>query len=330
MTRRAGLEQRPVREPDHVLPTAIRTKYGTVEDVACRIYLPDSVMERPYLAFDPSSEQLGILTVPEFSFEGNLDSGLQKVHARAETVFTEGWRYHGHTPDIVQTTLPGEPWDLQITITHGHEQEDALIRQGVFWLTPNPLLFRALVINLGAVEVRFGYEKPGRDTLSPSELVAEFNDLEPELLESAIKQLDDLLLVASLATRHPCVCRGWRVQTDSSESRIYRSRVAAPRLKKISQQETLIDTPEFESFINHAYGNFRQHPARESIAQSINHLLRADQGTLEASFFSLFSSLETLITSYRSSSGLFPVVHVSVNAPNGVSTERGWRGRRRD
>jgi hypothetical protein len=283
-------------------------------------------MERPYLTFEPSAEQLGVLAVPEFSFEGKVESHDQNIQVRADTIFTEGWKQHRLSPDVVQNILPGEPWDLQIAITQGPKQDDALIRHGVFWLTSNPLLSPALIINrshtgevkiekvrelsfqLAVTEVRFcrqfRYEQLEDGTLSSSELVAEFDELEPKLLQSAVEQLDDFLLVTSLATRHPCVCRGWRVQTDNADRRTYRSRVAAPRPKKIGQQEILIDPSDFKEFISHAYATFRQHPAHDPMSQAINHLVRADEGILEPRFFSLFSALETLITNHRSSSGL--------------------------
>lgn len=70
MLRRAGLRRDIQREPDHVLRTDIRTPHGALGNVLCRVYLPHSVMDRPYLHFEPTQDQLKALTVPEFSVEG--------------------------------------------------------------------------------------------------------------------------------------------------------------------------------------------------------------------------------------------------------------------
>jgi hypothetical protein len=54
MIRRAGIRRQIRREADYVLKTTIKTQYGTIADVLCRIYLPRSVMARPYLHFEPT------------------------------------------------------------------------------------------------------------------------------------------------------------------------------------------------------------------------------------------------------------------------------------
>ena len=55
--------------------------------------------------------------------------------------------------------------------------------------------------------------------LRTSELVAELNEkLERPRLDYLVKELDDTLLLTSLATRHRCVCRGWSFWTANSET----------------------------------------------------------------------------------------------------------------
>jgi hypothetical protein len=335
MIRRAGIRRQIRREADHVLKTTIKTQYGTIADVLCRIYLPRSVMARPYLHFEPTPEQLNALTVPEFSVEGKAEWLGQSIAIRAGTVFTEGWQQNRVSPDIVECTLPGEPWDLEIRKQRAAEAESAPIQQGVFWLTPNMLLSPALLrtvsytgdVNIktahetsfllpcGRVHFRkhFRHQKTSRGSLSSSELVAQFDGpLEPALLGEVVNQLDDLLLLASLATRHKSVCRGWNVHTDNTESLVYRSRLAPPKPRTIGEQETLIDRPDFDDFLLHAYAAFRQSPAHERLRQAINLLLTADEGDLVTSFLKVFAALETIVTFHRETAGLVTILKPEV------------------
>lgn len=327
MIRRAGIRRQIRRQADHVLKTTIKTEYGTVADVLCRVYLPVSVMARPYLHFEPTPEQLDALTVPEFSVEGKAEWQGQSITIRAGTVFTEGWRRNRISPGIVECTLPGEPWDLEIKKERAPESESAPIQHGVFWLTPNKLLSPALLrtasftgdVNVktvhetsfllprGRVSFRkhFRHQQTSQGTLSSSELVAQFDGpLEPALLGELVDQLDDLLLLASLATRHKCVCRGWHVCTENTENIIYRSRIAPPKPRTIGEQETLIDGPEFDAFLVHTYPEFRQSSARERLSQAINLLLTADEGDLVTSFLKVFAALETIVTFHRETASL--------------------------
>lgn len=140
-------------------------------------------------------------------------------------------------------------------------------------------------------------------------MVAQFEGpLEPTLIGEVVEELDDLLLLASLATRHTCVCRGWRLQTDNSERLIYRSRLAAPKPRTIGEQETLIDRPDFDDFLTHAYARFRQNPARERLRQAINLLLTADEGDLVTGFLKVFAALETMVTFHRETAGLVSIL----------------------
>src|SRR5205814_3860292 len=73
---------------------------------------------------------------------------------------------------------------------------------------------------------------------------------------------------------------------------------------KIGVQETLIDDPEFEDFLKHAFFTFRQNAGREALRQVIDLLVTSHEGTLESSFLKCFAALETLVTLYRQSAGL--------------------------
>jgi hypothetical protein len=331
MLRRAGLKRDIRREPDHVLRTDIRTLHGAVNNVLCRVYLPHSVMDRPYLHFQPTQDQLKALTVPEFSVKGKTKWQDGSVVIKAGTVFTEGWEQKDLSPDIVECSLPGEPWDLEIVRSRTAESTETAIARGVFWITPNPLLSPALIrtasytgdvtvktareisFDLSVLKVNFRkyfrHRTTSQGSLASSELVAQFEGpLERGSFNEVVEELDDLLLISSLASRQKCLCRGWRTYTNHTETLTYRSRFAAPSLRRIGQQETLIDRQEFSQFLAQGYKALRGSSARERLRQAVNLLLGADDGDLVTAFLKTFAALETVITFYRESAGLITIL----------------------
>jgi len=319
------------REPDHAVTAKITTPHGNVvPDVPCRVYLPRTVMGRPYLEFDLSESRVGPLTVPEFSVEGHGEIPNGGVSILSDLVLTQGWREERWGSKFVKWMLPGEPWNLEITRIRNKSDKET-IQSGVFWLTPNKLLNPALISlfsHTGAVEMRtareLGFQLPNafvhfrryfdyKDTesavLRTSALVAELGGkLKRASLDELVIDLDDLLLVTSLATRHRCVCRGWTVHADGAETLFYRNRLAVPRAREIGTQETLIDNPNFEDFLRHAFAAFRQNDGREALRQAVDLLVSSQEGTIEASFLKCFAALETLVTLYRRNAGLSTIL----------------------
>jgi hypothetical protein len=319
------------REPDHTVTAKISTPHGNVvPDVPCRVYLPRTVMARPYLEFDLSESQTGPLTVPEFSVEGHGEIPNGAVSIRSNIVLTQGWSREAWGSKFIKCTLPGEPWDLEVTKC-AIESDNSIIHNGIFWLSPNRLLNPGLMSVFsytGAVEMKtarelafqlpaglvhfrthFHHEQKQSVVLRTSELVAELNErLERARLDNFVKELDEILLLTSLATRHRCVCRGWRVWTANCETLFYRNRIAVPKARKIEAQETLIDDPEFDDFLKHAFAAFRQNAGREALRQAMDLLVSSQEGTIESSFLKCFAALETLVTLYRQKTGLSTIL----------------------
>jgi hypothetical protein len=327
MSRRAGLRRVIRRDPDYTVSATITTPHGNVvADVPCRVYLPRSMRGRPYLEFDLAEAQKGPLTVAEFSVRAHAEIPSGVISVRSDIVITQGWSEESWGGKFIRCTMPGEPWDLELTIG-GSASDDDVIQNGTFWLTPNRLLsprLMSLFSPTGAVEMttarelafelpdalvhfrrHFHHEQKKSAVLRTSELVAEVNDkLQRAGLDHFVNELDDILLLTSLATRHRCVCRGWRVAVANCETLFYRSRLAVPKDREISAQETLIDDPEFNDFLKQAFATFRQNDGREALRQAIDLLVSSQEGTIEASFLKCFAALETLVTLYRQSAGL--------------------------
>jgi hypothetical protein len=144
----------------------------------------------------------------------------------------------------------------------------------------------AFQLPAGLVHFRthFHHEQKQSVVLRTSELVAELNErLERARLDNFVKELDEILLLTSLATRHRCVCRGWRVWTANCETLFYRNRIAVPKA-------------------------FRQNAGREALRQAMDLLVSSQEGTIESSFLKCFAALETLVTLYRQKTGLSTIL----------------------
>ena len=331
MSRTAGLRKDMHREPDHIVIAAITTPdRRVVPDVNCRVYLPPTMMEQPYLEFDLSESQSAALIVPEFSMEGRGELAGRMVSIRSEIVITQGWSKESRGSQFIKCTMPGEPWDLEVS-KRATESADSVIQKGTFSLSPNRFLtprLMELFSYTGAIEMKtahelafrlpsglvhfrrhYRHEKKQSAVLRTSELVAELNEeIERGTLDRLIQELDDFLLLTSLATRHTCVCRGWTVGTENCETTFYRNRLAVPRAREIGRQETLIDDPVFKEFVEHAFVSFRQNPGREALRQAMYLVVSSQEATIEASFIKCFAALETLLTLYRDGAGLSTIL----------------------
>jgi hypothetical protein len=307
MSRRAGLRRGMRHSPDYAVSAEITTLHGgVVADVPCRVYLPRTVSGRSYLEFDLSETHRGSLTVPEFSMKGRVETPSGMVSVRSDIVITQGWSAEYQASKFRGCTLPGEPWDLEITKRTAATDDDVL-QNGTFWLTPNRFLnpsLQSLFSHTGEVKIEtarelsfqlsttlirfrryFHHDRTKQGLLTTSELVAEFNEnVDLAHLKSIVEELDDLLLLTSLATRHRCVCRGWILRTEHGETRFYRSSLAVPKPREIEAQETLIDDSEFADFLKHSLSSFRHNNGREALRQAIDLVVSSQDGTIEASF----------------------------------------------
>jgi hypothetical protein len=332
MSRIAGARRTMRREPDHTVSASITTSNGSViPDLNCRVYLPRTVFGRPYFEFDVPEDLRLHLVIPEFSMHGHAQNAGVEISISSEIVLTNGWREERSGTKFIRCVLPGEPWDLEVRVRHSNTPAEVSVHDGVFRLTPNRLLNPALAIGwsyTGEVTVQtarelsfqlptatvrfrryFSHEKASGGTLTTSELVAELSGrIEIAKLKDLVEELDDLLLLVSLATRHRCVCRCWRTYDGATDVRFYRNRLAAPEQKVIRAQETLIDDPDAEDFLKNAFPRFRAHAEREALRQVSDLLVTSYEGTLESSFLKCFAALETLVAIHRRSAKLDPIL----------------------
>lgn len=322
----------PQPKPDFALAARIKTSHGVVENVPCYVHLPRTVMENPHVRFEPNKEQSDNLIVPSFSFEArDIWDRETTVEVRSKTVWASGPTTRRYNSGNAEYSLDGNPWDLEVTQYFPSREPNEGIRNCIFWLTPNMLLSPAVIHELsytGEAKVKtaretsltlsstsltfrkhFRYEEKPVGTLSHSELVAEAHGtLETGSLESVVDQLDDGLLLTSVATRRRCVCRGWQYMEGGRFRRFYRSRLIAPKLKPISVQETLIDVPYFQEFLAQTLPVFRRAQDIARLRYAMYALLSANDGDIETQFLRLFTALETLVSHGCETIGFGPIL----------------------
>ena len=149
-------------------------------------------------------------------------------------------------------------------------------------------------------QFRFIEDENG-DEITFSELVAEFNTEKGALdffENNIMEHLDDFLLLVSFVERSRCVCLGWEITDNEGYTRYYRRNLAIPDLKKPRGFfDALFDLQDFEEFIELAYDRFNGIEVKELIRHAIQYTIAAysTDKTLESSFLSLYTALETLV-----------------------------------
>ncbi len=258
-------------------------------------------------------------------FKGEIETKMQADKVYFKTSSTVYWGQN-----IAETILIGVPSDLKVTtLFQRNVKTDVQNISGNFWLTPSVLLSPAKSIeqsNNGNVKVKtirqfkftlangtalsfdehFRYLKnEDNETVTLTELVAEFELDEQiqdnkEIENNIINQLDDFLMIVSFAERHRCICLGWDFINSESHTKYYRRNLAIPDArKKPSSFEALIDILDFDEFIKQAYGRFIELEPRDLIRQAIQYAIYREDKTIENSFLTLYSAIETLLLYFR-------------------------------
>lgn len=319
------------RNPDYNLRATIRVPHISVKGLLCKIYLPKTITDPITLHFNPTKRQANLLT-PIFEcsvvarirdFSGNRTL-VQSSRTYLEGVSTKAWG-----PHISERFLTGTAADLQVTTTLAKPLARMANKvAGAFWLSPSQLLSPSKMIKYlgdGSAKVttarrfRFAERKfnpltfdfhfrhendaMGHDTTFP-ELVAkyEFPSSGKDTRKDITKLLhgvDDLLLLVSFAERHRIVCVGWNATTEKSILRYYRRDIAIPPLAKEGDSiYPLIDIAQFQGFIRAAYRKFVSTGPNDLFRQALQRSLPHEGQTIEQSFMTLYSSIETLLVCF--------------------------------
>jgi len=317
---------------DYQLLMKINSDNLKIEKVRCKIYLPKRNIDPIKIYFYPTQEQVvSLIKLFEFSIEGEIKNIAGDIIGKVEAtkVYNNGTITENFGSDIVESIFMGEPIDLKISMFSNYESNNSNYNDVntviSFWLTPNILLSPAQLIErsyTGRVEIRtvrrfeftlangiplvfnnhFRYvENPEGDVITFDELVAECTvDSEVNNLEDIIDSLDDFLVIVSFATRQRCICLGWSASNSKEYTRFYRRSLSIPmHTTEPSINDTLVDITQFQSFIDTTYNAFINIEQRVLIRKALQFSISARDKTVESSFTTLYSVLETLVLDYR-------------------------------
>jgi len=316
------------KKENYQLFVTIETGKIRQEKVRCKIYLPERLTEPISLYFFPTEDQVPNLRhVFEFSMRGEIEnlSGALDTRIQAQKVYSVRLSSTDWGPEITEHLLIGKPADLQVIHFLSRDASNSSHKQtGDFWLTPSILLRPAQWISkswTGDVRVetvrqfnfslanglplifdncfRYSRNKDG-DTVTFTELVARYEVQDEENIidieKNVLPFLDDFLLLVSFAERQCCICLGWETVDSKCITEYYRRNLTIPTPKKDEDfDDTLIPLQKFEDFIKKAYARFIEIDQKEHIRQAIQYTIYREGRTVENSFLTLYSAIESLV-----------------------------------
>ena len=313
---------------------------SSVENVLCKVYLPVKVTDSILLAFHPTEEQYRIFDCGNFwrfAVE-SIEEVPEHYVPHHTTNITAQNVYLTHLSNthwgfkVSESRMIAEPIDLKIERFRSPDGVDTPKTFGRFWLTPNKLISPAQSrstsytgeVNIKTVRnIDFTLEnglnldfskrhhyRDGEDNeyISWSELVAnyEFEGKAQNFddVYNSLNDLDDFLRLSSLALRHSCVCVGFDiVNTEGYILDFYRRNISIPPTNE-DRYDELIDIINIKEFLSTTYQKFIELERNDLIRQAINYTIPRENRTIESSFISLYSALETLILYFRRNENL--------------------------
>jgi hypothetical protein len=299
----------------------------------CEVFLPERVTDPIELHFHPTKGQ----TLGAFPFEFSIHGPIKTPSGQTIGRIEANKVYHKHQsrthwgPDVSETILVGEPTDLQIIRdlpTDSTKKQSEKI-ECVFWLTPSKVLSPNKIIDrfyTGKVTVKnvhkfsfrlrkgvtvnfdkhFRYiNEENNDIVSFPELVATCRLACFEGVKKTSRDLDDFLLLVSFAERHRCICLGWHVCDAISLTRYFRRGIVIPPAEKSHDFDDMLVPPKhFKPFFKTAYHFFAKIEQKDFFRQTIFRVIGREGHTVESSFISLYSAIESLVLIFRSIGGL--------------------------
>ena len=307
-----------------------------LERVRSKIYLPRKIADSISFAFHLDREQYQAFEQSKlriFSIEGEHNIADLRTRFSADKVYVVNLSATHWSGEITDAVCVAEPLTLKKEHFRSRDESQPTPKTYTrFWLTPNRLITPAQSISrsyTGDVQIttvwklefvlenglpltftnRYCYSDAGEDeTVSWSELVAEY-ELEGTAQSfeegyNVLDDLDDFLRLSSLAARHSCVCLGFDLSTTEGYLvDFYRRNVAIPN-PKANRYDELIDIAHIEDFLDTTYRKFIALRRNDLIRQAINYTIPKEGRTVESSFITLYSALETLVLYFRKHANL--------------------------
>lgn len=325
----------PNAHKDYLAHASLTIGDHVVRDVPCSIILPILPTESPKLHLSPSLRQWEHLSRV---FEAALSArfprrdGTTSADITASTVYLSGAKKRDWAPDLSETVIIAEPRDLSVTEylhsrpIEAREQNSSTV---FFWISPNKMLGPAVAQTVSftgdltyervrtttcdlmpGVTLTFNLhfrpiEQGSSEFRQKSYLVAEAQIPHQAretlaIRNSILPKLDDLLLLASLASRTRTACVGWQASDDDTVTRFYRREISVPTGYALSSHDLgLVPLIRLEDFLEAAWRNFNEYRYPDALRAAIWAIVPIRSRNLEEDFLSLFGGLEELLLGFR-------------------------------
>lgn len=329
---------------DYRLLVTVSAANKSIRNVLCRIFLPLKHSDPLQVQLSPTpSQSLALDDSPDLQLSAVLKnmagdySGTIEATDLFVTKFSRQWGGRA-----AENVIIAEPMSLTIFETLPARKDPKSHRiTGRFWLTPSALLSRPIISeyrHTGEVKIRRGkrwrfhlhkglsivlnywhkhIELGDEGVGTYRELVAEYSvrgakgAAKKLWTQTTTECLDDFLLISSFAARRRTVCTGWDFRDSKGWTRHYRRGITIPTTKKKPHlNEVLIQPEHFKNFVDQAYKKLRQLPERERIflRQALQYVIPREKRTLEMSYITFCSAIETLVSSYNETTRIGNVI----------------------
>jgi hypothetical protein len=322
------------QEEDFLVKATFLVGDAEINDVPCKIYLPERNHEKPYIVLNPSrvdaARITGVFKAQLSAFVYGFDKNLQATIEAPEVFFTDSSNKHWGD-GVSESKVFGEPQDLHV-IRHfdGRNSEHQGETNIVFWISPNRHLSPALGCELSytgdisydharTMEFDLGdglhlkFDKHFKtknselngDLIQWSFLVACSEAAIPaaeveELKNRLLPKIDDFLLVASLAARSRTACLGWTASDENTFTTYYRGNYAFPDgIKSDGVDDGVVDFRDIERFMQTCYPSFEAYENKLALRNALYSAVPSDPTIVETTFLHAFAGLETLVLDYR-------------------------------
>lgn len=319
------------KEADFFVQATLVVKDEEIDSVACKIYLPDHINEKPWMEFRPSKEQYyriirsheGSLKADIIGFDKRKEVSIEAPVVYFQEMRTQYWGLH-----LSESTFVGDPQHL--TIVRYVREADPLSKTSlILWISPNGMLSPPMsqtTSYTGSVEfervyqldftirngLKLTFDKHFRSKsladnqlLQWSFLVACADIGTPAnnagtLREHLLPDVDDFLLIASLGSRTRTACLGWEAFDGQSMATYYRGQFSFPTGKsEPSFDDGLVSLKDFRGFLECCYPVFLSYPNKDALRRAIRSVVPGRRRTSGESFLSMFAGLETLVLDFR-------------------------------
>ena len=332
-------EVRPDSREDFFVQATIKVNGYAINDLPCKIYLPENPLAKPRLEFKPNYaqwQQVTGLWRPAFEAKVFDHFGRTSADISAPVVYLENMRSTAWGQNLYDCAFTGDPHGLRVVryLSDSTESRSSSPTRFSLWVSPNAMLqpfimetasftgdvemkrvhqvqFQLTPDILLAFDTEFRYKTlPAGERLRWSNLVANLDCAlaahEVDAFASSIIPIvDDFLWVAGLGSRTRTACLGWAASDGQTYTTYYRGDLVFPTgIKEASFVDGLVSRGDYGEFLSKSWSAFNVHPGKEAIKGAIQTLIPNRHQTLEESFLSLFAGLEELILDYRVRNGL--------------------------